>query len=152
MRFWCGYACVWPGEIDFMNQHCYALRACPVCNNRSGNVMGRLSYALFDDLNIPGIKTLLCCDRCGMMYDDVDFTEELLHEYYCRNEHYAASPIGGTGGLSADNRNRYDRIIDHLQPAAKGTILDVGCGQGGFVAQCLKRGFVAAGIDPSEKS
>ena len=115
-------------------------------------MLGRLTYALFDDLDIPGTKTLICCDICGMMYDDVAFTEEQLVEYYRCNEHYAVSCLGGSGSQSDDNRKRYDRIIDQLQPNPKGTILDVGCGQGGFVAQCLQRGFLAAGIEPSEKS
>jgi len=128
------------------------LRACPICKKRSGAIMGRLEYALFDDLDMPGTKTLICCAACGMMYDDVAFTEAQLNEYYRRNEHYAVSSIGGTGGLSADNRNRYDRIIDYLHADPKRVILDVGCGQGGFVAQCLRRGFSAAGIEPSEKS
>jgi SAM-dependent methyltransferase len=127
-------------------------RTCPVCEGRSGTVLGQLTYALFDDLNIPGTKTLIRCDACGMMYDDVAFTEEQLQEYYRRNEHYAVSSTGGTGGLSADNLNRYDRIIDNLDLDPGGVILDIGCGQGGFVAQCLKRGFSAAGIEPSEKS
>jgi hypothetical protein len=135
-----------------MNHSYTPLRACPICNNRSGNVLGKLTYALFDDLDIPGTKTLICCEKCGMMYDDVAFTEEHLQEYYRRNEHYAVSSLGGSGSLSDDNRSRYDRIIDNLQPDPKGTILDIGCGQGGFVAQCLQRGFRAAGIEPSEKS
>jgi SAM-dependent methyltransferase len=133
--------------------HNYAsTRACPICTNRLGHSLGMLTYALFDDLNIPGTKTLICCDKCGMLYDDVTFTEEQLQEYYRRNEHYAVASLGGSGSLSDDNRNRYDRIINTLNPDSKGTILDVGCGQGGFVAQCLQHGFRAVGIEPSEKS
>jgi SAM-dependent methyltransferase len=135
-----------------MNRIYTPLRPCPVCNNQSGNVLGTLTYALFDDLDIPDTKTLICCHKCGMMYDDVALTEEQLQEYYCRNEHYAVSSLGGSGSLSDDNRNRYNRIIDNLYPDTGGTILDIGCGQGGFVAQCLQRGFRAAGIEPSEKS
>jgi SAM-dependent methyltransferase len=135
-----------------MNQDFTPLRACPVCDSQSGNVLGGLTYALFDDLNIPGTKTLICCNKCGMMYDDIVLTEEQLEEYYRHNEHYAVSSLGGSGSLSEDNQNRYDRIIDNLHPDPKGTILDVGCGQGGFVAQCLQHGFCAAGIEPSEKS
>ena len=128
-----------------MNHIYTPLRSCPVCNNQSGNALGTLTYALFDDLDIPGTKTLICCDKCGMMYDDVALTEKQLQEYYCRNEHYAVSSLGGSGSLSEDNRNRYDRIIDNLHPDPKGTILDVGCGQGGFIAQCLQCGFRAGG-------
>jgi SAM-dependent methyltransferase len=87
-----------------------------------------------------------------MMYDDVALTKKQLREYYCRNEHYAVSNLGGSGSLSDDNRNRYNRIIDNLHPGTEGIILDIGCGQGGFVAQCLQRGLRAAGIEPSEKS
>lgn len=129
-----------------------AQRACPICRGRSGYVLGKLTYALFDDLDMPGAKTMIGCDRCGMLYDDVAFTEDRLREYYRRNEHYAASFLGGSGSLSDDNRNRYDRIINHLPPNPEGIILDIGCGQGGFVAQCNKRGLRAAGIETSEKS
>ncbi|MBA4416599.1 MAG: hypothetical protein C0392_01620 [Syntrophus sp. (in: bacteria)] len=135
-----------------MEQTCTPLRTCPICEKRSGTVLGLLTYALFDDLGIPGTKTLIQCSECGMMYDDVAFTEGQLQEYYRRNEHYAASSLGGSGSLSDDNADRYDRIIDNLHPDPKGTILDVGCGQGGFVARCLHHGFSAAGIEPSEKS
>ncbi|PKN64696.1 MAG: hypothetical protein CVU52_11430, partial [Deltaproteobacteria bacterium HGW-Deltaproteobacteria-10] len=74
--------------------------------------MGKLNYALFDDLDMPGVKTLIGCNRCGMLYDDVAFTEDQLQEYYRRNEHYAASFLGGTGSPSEDNNRRYDRVID----------------------------------------
>jgi SAM-dependent methyltransferase len=114
--------------------------------------MGRLNYALFDDLDIPGIKTMISCTSCGMICDDVPFNEQQLREYYRCNEHYAASSLGGSGSLTLDNQNRYDRIIDLLQPDSGETILDVGCGQGGFMARCLQRRVCATGIEPSEKS
>jgi SAM-dependent methyltransferase len=135
-----------------MNHIYTPMRACPVCDGRRGNVLGRLNYALFDDLDISGTKTMLSCAACGMIFDDVSFTEEQLKEYYRHNEHYAASSLGGSGSLSDDNQQRYDKIIDLLHPAPNEIILDVGCGQGGFVAKCLQRGFRAAGIEPSEKS
>ncbi|MCX5813463.1 MAG: methyltransferase domain-containing protein [Proteobacteria bacterium] len=128
------------------------LRACPICNNKSGNILARLSYALFDDLNIPGTKTLICCDECGILYDDIAFTEKQLQDYYLRNEHYAASNIGGGGGISDDNNERYDRIIDALKPDTDDLILDYGCGQGGFIARCRYRELKAVGIEPSVKS
>lgn len=87
-----------------------------------------------------------------MMYDDVAFSEEQLNEYYRRNEHYASSDIGGTGGVSDDNNARYDRIIDSLSPHSGGLILDFGCGQGGLVSRCRSHGLKAAGIEPSARS
>jgi len=135
-----------------INQNYTLLRACPVCDRRSGTVLSKLVYALFDDLDMPGTKTLIRCNECGMMFDDVGFTEEQLREYYRRNEHYAVSSTGGSGGISDDNNGRYDRILDTLRPGKEGLILDFGCSQGGFVSQCLKRGLCAAGIEPSAKS
>jgi len=135
-----------------MDRDYIPLRACPVCEVRSGTVLGQLTYALFDDLEIPGTKTLLRCGGCGMMYDDVAFSEEQLNEYYRRNEHYAVSNIGGTGSLSDDNCARYDRILDSLRPLSDELILDFGCGQGGFISRCLHRGFRAVGIEPTARS
>lgn len=129
-----------------------SLRPCPVCGCRSGFVMGVLSYALFDDIDMPGSKTLIQCSACGMRFDDVTFTDEQLQEYYHRNEHYAASSQGGSGGSTESNQARYDRIIDALNPGPNDFILDFGCGQGGLIAQCLRRGLRGVGIEPSEKS
>ena len=127
------------------------LSPCPVCEKRSGTALGQITYALFNDLDIPGTKTLMGCSECGMIYDDVAFTEEQLQEYYRRNEHYAVASMGG-GGVSEDNNERYDRIIDGLNPDQDDLILDYGCGQGGFVIRCCQRGLKAVGIEPSTKS
>jgi hypothetical protein len=135
-----------------MDQNYIVLRPCPVCNNKSGSILASLTYALFDDLDIPGAKSLICCHKCGMIYDDVAFTEEHLQKYYRGNEHYAASSLGGGGGVSADNNERYDRIIETLKPNTNDLIIDYGCGQGGFIARCRHYGLKAAGIEPSEKS
>jgi len=135
-----------------MNSTSTTFRPCPVCDSHAGYVLGRLCYALFDDLDIPGEKTLTACRQCGMMYDDVAFTDDQLSGYYRMNEHYAFSGKGGTGSSSSDNNDRYDRIIDQLKPDGKDLILDYGCGQGGFLSRCRQRGLQAAGIEMSVRS
>jgi len=132
---------------------CYmSIRPCPVCQTHQGSVLTELSYALFDDLKISGDKKIIQCHKCGMRYDDVNFSESQLQEYYLSNEHYAASAVGGAGSISDDNKERYDRIIDMLKPEAKGVILDFGCGQGGFISRCIEHGLESVGIEPSTKS
>jgi hypothetical protein len=128
------------------------VRSCPLCGKRSAYSLGRLNYALFDDLKISGKKVLVTCRECGMTYDDVYFTEQQLEIYYQTNEHYAASSLGGSGSSSEDNRQRYGRMLSELNLESKSTIIEVGCGQGGFVAECLRQGYRAAGIEPSIKS
>ncbi len=135
-----------------MEQSYVSLRDCPICKKRSSLILGRMKYDLFDNLNMPGTKTLVSCNKCGMMYDDTAFTEEQLQEYYRLNEHCNLPGRGGSGGSMNDENLRYNRIIDTLGTVNDGIVLDFGCGQGGFLAQCLNRGFCAAGIEPSAKN
>lgn len=127
-------------------------RPCPVCEGCEGVALAQLNYALFDDLKMSGHKTLVQCNTCGMLYDDVNFSDDQLQQYYRRNEHYAVSGIGGSGSISEDNKTRYDRILDLLAPDANGVILDFGCGQGGFISRCIEHGLKAVGIESSAKS
>ncbi|MBF0230152.1 MAG: class I SAM-dependent methyltransferase [Desulfamplus sp.] len=127
-------------------------RPCPVCVCKEATVVAQLCYALFDDLEISGDKTLVQCCRCGMLYDDINFSEKQLNEYYRINEHYAASASGGSGSASEDNRGRYDRIISLIESGSDGVVIDFGCGQGGFVSRCIEHGLKAVGIESSVKS
>lgn len=128
-----------------------SFRKCPVCGGQEAALLAELTYALFDDLELPGTKALKGCTACGMMYDDVAFSAGRLEEYYRRNDHYAFSSSGGGGGDSEDDRARYDRILDTLAPSVSGMIVDYGCGPGGFVARCRQRGLSAVGIEPSAR-
>ncbi len=125
---------------------------CPICWGKSASSVGHLNYALFDDLKMSGKKNLLSCNTCGMLYDKVSFMESDLKRYYRINAHYAVADTGGTGGMSDDNKERYDRILDILSPSRSGRILDYGCGQGGFVARSVARGWETVGIEPSKHS
>jgi SAM-dependent methyltransferase len=127
------------------------VRACPVCGHPEAAVLAELTYALFDDLDLPGTKALKGCAACGMMYDDVAFSAGRLEEYYRRNDHYVFSSDGGGGGDSEDDRARYDRILDAVAPSPSGLIVDYGCGPGGFVVRCRQRGLSAVGIEPSAR-
>lgn len=127
-------------------------RNCPLCGSTRGVALARLTYALFDDLDISGDKTLKQCAACGLAYDDVAFSPAQLGDYYRHNEHYAATADGGGGGVSPDNEARYDRILEALALDGSGCILDYGCGQGGFLARCAARGLRAAGVEPCMRS
>lgn len=135
-----------------MNEKYLSKRPCPVCEGREGSALVQLCYALFDDLKMSGHKTLVQCNTCGMLYDDVHFSENQLREYYRRNEHYAVSSMGGSGSVTKDNEARYNRIISLLEPDSNGMIIDFGCGQGGFISRCLQYGLKAVGIESSTKS
>jgi len=129
-----------------------SFRPCPVCLGQQRQILKPLNYALFDDLNLTGQKILSACSDCGMIYDDVSLTSEQLAHYYKQNAHYATTDQGGAGGHSDDNRDRYQRVLDALGPEPGSLILDLGCGQGGFLSYCCEQGFRAVGIEPSNQS
>ncbi len=135
-----------------MNEKYLSERPCPVCQGRQGYTLAQLRYALFDDLKISGHKTVVQCCNCGMLYDEVRFSENQLQEYYRRNEHYAASSMRESESVSKDNKARYDRIIELLKQGSGDVILDFGCGPGGLISRCLEHGLEAVGIELSAKS
>lgn len=111
-----------------------------------------LRYALFDDLDMSGESPLLCCARCGMVYNDVCGGAEALARYYAQNAHYLASASAGTGGVTEDELSRYRRLLALLEGhlSADTAILDVGCGKGGLLDFLAGNGYRALwGIEPS---
>ena len=101
-----------PIWVNLMNESYLSNRPCPVCGEHEGSALAQLCYALFDDLKMSGHKTLLQCNTCGMLYDDIHFSNNQLQEYYSRNEHYAVSNTGGSGSVSQDNKERYRFVLD----------------------------------------
>lgn len=143
------------------------VRPCPLCGRRSGDVLGRYDWAFFDDMivddtgsdegaekleRLPSRKELVQC-RCGMLFDDALFTEENLSSYYRSNRHYAVCTGAGGGGDTPVERFRNARIVDCLLPLLnEDCVLDFGCGRGGLLAEFMRRGIRAMGIEGGEAS
>ena len=111
-------------------------RCCPLCNEFKSSVLVELNYALFDDLGFKGRSDLVICDNCRFIYNDLYFAERNLEKYYQSHEVYLTSTAGGTGGISSEDIKRYQLIWDAVKPFVKTkefSVLDFGCGKGGFL-------------------
>lgn len=128
-------------------------RSCPLCASRQGTLIRSLRYALFDDLGLSGSSDLVGCAACGMVFNDLEAVESQLDIYYRSQAHYLASSTAGSGGYSAQEISRYQRLIAHLPAggAARTILLDVGCGKGGLMRYVAEQELASpVGIEAAE--
>ncbi|REJ82296.1 MAG: class I SAM-dependent methyltransferase [Bacteroidetes bacterium] len=109
------------------------INTCLVCN--SDNLSALKGYEFHG---------LAYCSSCGMVFHRHVVPEEILQK------HYTAYP---ESDLPSDvTVKRYNEILDRLEHQRKNnTILDVGCGEGYFLEEALKRGWDAYGTEYAER-
>ena len=100
---------------------------------------------------------VLRCQECGLMRLDPQPAPDEVHHYYPPDYWYA--PDATTAGRLEEAYRRFV-LRDHvrfveqalLSSAAKGPILDVGCGGGLFLGSLRPRGFSVVGLDFSREA
>ena len=140
---------------------------CPICSY-DGEVLYRdLSDVLF---SAPGLWNLREChnESCKLIWlDPMPVEEDLLHAYQEYYTHGSDDPLAiGGGRLRLIYRNLVDSwfgligVLDERRRAnlmfldkwVPGTLLDVGCGSGEFLARMRSRGWIVSGIDFDPKA
>lgn len=118
-------------------------RSCPVCSSSQTVFLRSLRYALFDDLPLSGVTSLVVCIECGMVFNQPDACANTLLSYYQFNDHALVSLTPGSGGLTEIELQRYQRLfkILSLEKKQKKLILDFGCGKGGWLKWLKSIGF-----------
>lgn len=127
-------------------------RPCPVCSAEKGILLRLLDYALFDDLLFSGTTALVSCKKCGMVFSQLEGGVDALNAYYQSNNHYFFSQTPGSGGITEIDQRRYFRLFDllRLEQEKTKTILDFGCGKGGWLEWLNQIGFSSLiGIEAS---
>jgi len=127
-------------------------RSCPVCSAEERFLLRSLDYALFDDLPFSGTTALVSCKKCGMVFSQLEGGEDALNTYYQSNNHYFFSQTPGSGGITEIDQRRYFRLFEflRLEQEKTKTILDFGCGKGGWLAWLNQIGFSSLiGIEAS---
>jgi 2-polyprenyl-3-methyl-5-hydroxy-6-metoxy-1,4-benzoquinol methylase len=83
---------------------------------------------------------VLACEGCGLVQTGVDETvaSEAYAGYYGKRQSFFET---------ITNRLRERRIVRALRRDEPGTILDVGCGRGGFLARMRATGWTVAGVE-----
>lgn len=83
-----------------------------------------------------------------------DVGNEFYRQWLDAGMHYSAALYAGDGtSLEAAQLAKCDRILDRLGPAP-GSLLEIGCGWGGFAERAAERGHAVTGItiSPSQKA
>lgn len=142
------------------------IRAAPRASCRCCGNPGTVLYeGLRDELfSAPGTWSMKRCQRpeCGLLWlDPMPLDEDLGKAYECYHTHGGRSRPGVRQagkviyrllvdavlfpfGIPAERRRMDSMLLASKRPA---TLLDVGCGEGAFLAQMARRGWVVAGVD-----
>jgi len=128
------------------------LLKCPICDGiKSGDFLSIKDHFLSQE--IFHIKQ---CASCGFRFINPRPDADEIGNYYKSEDYIShdASNKGLIGRIYKIARNfsiRYKyKLVRRYCPG--GTILDIGCGTGEFLAYCKKMGYQCVGIEPSEKA
>ena len=106
------------------------MRSCPNCTE-TRNVL----------FCIEGDFRIVTCTGCGLTYLQNPPTDGMIYE-----EYYRDLPLQASEELAAIIAQRI-ALLQRRIP--QGSLLDIGCGQGFFLAEALRIGYRAQGIDVS---
>ena len=125
---------------------------CPVCGY-NGEIEKILKLGRFDKSVIYESVKIACCLRCGHYYNDLSYFEiDNLKKYYSTEYPEINKNISGDRDLlGKPGQSRYKQLHDILKPETDSTIVDVGCGEGGFIQYLNERGHKnASGVEVCE--
>lgn len=107
-----------------------------------------------DELHqLPGLFRLVSCRRCRLMRLDPRPTAEALAQYYPGDyaPHQASEglPVASSPNWRARVRKMLDSRSSDVPSMKPGVLLEVGCGNGSFLAQMKAKGWEVEGIEAS---
>jgi len=121
---------------------------CIICNSSKYEKLLILPTAIFDNSLLYSTIKIICCERCGHIYNLLTNKEkEKLIDYY--KYEYAKvnmSSPNKTGDIpGSTNKNslhRYSLLYNFIKPYLKqsDSILDIGCATGGFLKYLKQKG------------
>lgn len=128
------------------------LRQCQICGSKTGDPFKTISFCGMDGETLPNLFDVCCCAGCGFCFDDIGAGQPAFDAYYRQVSKYAAADVGGSGGSSAADMEKWGKVIRRItaQVGPGARVLDVGCGKGGLLLALREAGFPdVAGIEPS---
>lgn len=118
---------------------------CNSCGATEVRVLEQLSRVL----NVSAPSRVVQCLSCGLAYLSPWPAAEAVVEVYQHEEYFQRSPcVAGNEEVAPHIKPRLVDLERRL--GRKGSILDVGCASGTFVAYAQAQGWEAEGVDVSE--
>jgi SAM-dependent methyltransferase len=115
---------------------------CPICDSHGWDI-----FLIAADMYTGKPYRLLSCNQCGLVRTEEDDAPPLISLYTYSGSSDAGKRFGPMQGvLQALRRDR----VRTLAPGRPGRVLDVGCGDGSFLAALDQQGWDVFGTELSE--
>ena len=126
--------------------------SCPLCDS----TRIALFCACHDDLTRRGEFTIFSCDDCGFRFTNPYPSIEDIHVFY-ESDDYTPTTNSTRGVLNKGYHlarrvmlRAKLRLVRRLSQRATGSLLDIGCGTGEFLATMKQAGWDVQGVEPFE--
>ncbi len=119
-------------------------RPCLLCGADDVEILADLEFGDFDGALLDRRVTVVACQSCGHVYNDVNISPDEAIRYYRDEALYAAEMGVGSGGASAWDLKRYAFALEAFKsflPSRNAAIVDVGCAKGGFLSFLKEQGY-----------
>jgi SAM-dependent methyltransferase len=121
---------------------------CAVCGAAKATT---LFFARDSDRSSPEPFGVVRCDSCGMTFVSPRPAGDALARYYGRGYYDKPGEDSGGGGRKLARLFMAERVAKAEAGRAPGRVLDVGCGEGTFLAAMARRGWDAWGVEISKE-
>jgi SAM-dependent methyltransferase len=125
-------------------------RSCPICGEDNHISLYRRNFVTLSKALVDGYD-VVACPRCGFCFASGLPSQVELDEYYEGQSKYEHDDRGGAPSEYDTRRLPFAaNIISEWLPDRNARILDIGCANGGLLAELRKTGYErVVGVDPS---
>ncbi len=120
-------------------------RKCPLCNDLNRVELMNFPATWFDsdELSKEQIVSIVACESCGMVFNDTTLGKEFFLSYYSSRAENNPGQGMGSGLLSEWDIAHYERVYEIVKEYFdfSTTLVDVGCGRGGFLSYLQGKGI-----------
>ncbi len=119
--------------------------ACPLCDADDAE---RVFVGRDHNFGFAGEFPVERCRRCGLLYSNPYVTPDCLHAFFDA-DYQAHDPSATTDSPGVTRRPARRRAADDVvRPFGQARLLDLGCGNGRFMARMRAAGWSVLGVEP----